>query len=138
METFPEQRKTPGIVLFVAVLNFLSATLFFFLTLFCLLLAVFGTTLGIAESAAQRLADYQAQFNMAYGAFFLVLTAMFLAFFAFFLAVGIGQLKGKRFSWFVQIGLSVLGLLGFPIWTVLNGVILYFFFQPRTRDYFGV
>jgi hypothetical protein len=40
-------------------------------------------------------------------------------------------------AWITQIILSVLGLLGFPLGTIINGYILSQWFQPETKAWFG-
>ena len=54
------------------------------------------------------------------------------------LFVGIGLLKGQKWTWFVQLAFSLLNLFSFPFGTILHGFILYFFFQPPTRQFFKV
>jgi hypothetical protein len=40
-------------------------------------------------------------------------------------------------AWITQIILSVIGLLGFPLGTIINGYILSQWFQPETKAWFG-
>ena len=66
----------------------------------------------------------------------------------FFLMIGVGLLRGKRYGWYFQVAMSTFGLLGLPlsflsgtffvlpIGTILNILILVFFFQPSVRDHF--
>lgn len=45
--------------------------------------------------------------------------------------------KGTRAAWGVQIALSVLGLLAFPIGTFIHGYVLSQWFKPETKAWFG-
>ena len=72
------------------------------------------------------------------GMIFLVFFAVSFLFLLFFLFLGLGLLKGKRLAWYFQIAMSTIGILGFPIGTILNGAILVLFFQAPIRDYFKV
>jgi len=44
---------------------------------------------------------------------------------------------GKQAAWTVQMVMSILGLIGFPIGTLINGVILASWFKPETKEWFG-
>jgi tetratricopeptide (TPR) repeat protein len=46
--------------------------------------------------------------------------------------------RGTRAAYYVQMVLSGLGLLGFPIGTLLHGYILYYWVKPETKEWFGV
>jgi hypothetical protein len=46
--------------------------------------------------------------------------------------------RGKRPAYYVQMVLSALGLLGFPLGTLLHGYILYYWVRPETKEWFGV
>lgn len=46
--------------------------------------------------------------------------------------------KGTAVAWTVQIILSVLGLCGFPVGTLIHGYILSQWFKPETKAWFGV
>ena len=56
----------------------------------------------------------------------------------FHIWLGVALLKARKVAWITQVVLGVIGLLGFPLWTILNGVILIFFFRPAVRDRFQV
>jgi len=136
----PETQRTPGIVVFVAILNFISASFSALGMVLALLGLAFGNALGLADALSRQLTEIQTRTNVVYGInfVFIIIFLISLSFFVFFLSIGLGLLKGKKFAWFTQVAASVLGLIGFPIWTVLNGIILYCFFQPRVRDWFKV
>ncbi|MBI3253053.1 MAG: hypothetical protein HYZ52_07110 [Candidatus Omnitrophica bacterium] len=129
--------KAPGMVIFTAVLNFLTAAFFFFWFLVSLFVLVFRNAMGVYDFIAR---EYPRVMNLSFGLTFLfgIVFVAGLFFFLFFLAVGIGLLRGEKIAWYFQVALSLMGLLGFPIGTALNGAILIFFFQPPVRNYFKV
>lgn len=138
MET--QTSRTPGIVIFVAILNFLSALFAFGLLLFSTALMVFGNFIGIYEFLTKQLTQFSTQTNISLGlnVLFGLMFASSLLFLVFYLFIGIGLLKGRKIAWFVQVAFSVMGLLGFPLGTILNTVILVLFFQAPVRDFFKI
>lgn len=134
-----ESRK-PGIVIFVAVLNFLSAAMMSGLLFFSLLGLFFGNALSVMQAVSRQISEYAASVDWTFGVnlIFGFLLFFSLCFLAFFLWVGIGLLKGQKAAWYAQVALSILGLLSIPFGTILNVVILIFFFRTRVRDYFKV
>jgi hypothetical protein len=139
METSTEIKpRTPGIVIFTAVLNFITASMFAFLTLICLVIIGFGNIMGIYERVSEEVSRYPSTSQVGVTFLFGVSAAIGFAFAVLFVAIGVGLLKGKKLAWFFQVALSVLSLLAFPFGTVLNGIILVFFFQKPVRDYFKV
>ncbi len=150
-ENSAEKTKKPWIVILVAILQFLSAGAFFLLTGFSALAVVFGTVWGLDQYVADQVSRYSRNPNMSYGVtiIFGVAAALFFILFLYFLILGISLLKGKKFAWYIQVIMSVIGVLTLPLsffWNlftlpisaVLNIVILIFFFQPRVRGYFKV
>ena len=135
-----DTQKTPGVVILVAILNFIWAFFALLFMLACIAISVFGNVMGLADFAARRLSEIQSTTNFTYGLNFAMILLFMIATTILFtaLVVGIGLLKGKKFAWFMQVAFNIMGLIGFPIGTVINGVILFFFFQPRTREYFKV
>ena len=136
----PEIRK-PGIVLFAAVLNFISASMMSALCFFSLLGIIFGSALGVTEAMSKRISDYAASTHVSFGIniIFVILFIFGLFFTGFYVWQGLALLKGNKAAWFIQIALSVLGLLWLPPFgTILSIVILVFFFQNRVRDHFKV
>ena len=142
--------KTPGVVIFVAVLHFLSAAFFAFSSLLCVLMMLFGSTWGMDHYVTEQVSRFSPA-NASFGlASFLAVALFFLLLFlAFFLTLAIGLLKGKKFAWYLQIAFSTLGLLSLsvaflwaipalPLGSILNIVILFFFFRPRIRQHFKV
>jgi hypothetical protein len=142
--------KRPGIVLFAGILHGLSVFFFASLSLFCVIAMIFGSVWGIDDYVTRQMPQY-APPNFSYGLTILFGMALFvfLCFAGFFLFMAIGLLSGKKVTWYLQVGMSMLGLLSFslgflwsipalPIGTVLNIIILFFFFQPRVREFFKV
>ncbi len=135
-----ESPRTPGIVIFVAVLNFISMAFFFFLSILSLVVLIFGNVMGIYDFITKQITTYRPQVNLSIGfnVFFILMLVFGIIFFVFYLVEGIGLLRGKKYAWYFQVTLSVLGLLAFPIGTILNAVILIFFFQSSIRGYFKI
>ena len=135
-----ESPRTPGIVIFVAVLNFISMAFFFFLSILSLIVLIFGNVMGIYDFITKQITTYRPQVNVSIGfnVFFILMLVFGIIFFLFYLVEGIGLLRGKKYAWYFQVALSVLGLLAFPIGTVLNAVVLIFFFQSSIRGYFKI
>ena len=143
-------QKKPGIVIFVAIIHFLSAAFFGFLSLTCVLAIAFGAALGTDNYLAQQVSRFSPP-NASFGLTLVLAMALaaLLCLTAFFLSLAIGLLKGKKFAWYLQVAFSTVGLLGLPLgflWaipilplgTLLNIVILIFFFRSRIRGYFKV
>ena len=143
-ETVVIQPKKPGIVIFVSILHWLAVAWSALVSLILLLSLLFSRVLGGMEGYFRDRISAMVPANSTAGpiAFFAVILAVSLCFTGFFLFMALGILKGNKFSWYVQIALSVLGLLSFagglfgiPL-TLINVLILFFFFTPRIRDYF--
>ncbi len=150
-EVLTARPKAPGIVILVAILNFLSAATFGFFMALSLAALIFGNVLGLADFVTTEMTRYATNPNFSYS---LTLVFAFAAlvlggFFLFFLAIGIGLVKGKRFAWYFQIAMSVISLISFPVSAVfnpfllpfgaiLNVLILVLFFRTPVRDYFRV
>ncbi len=135
-----ETDKTPGMVIFVSILNFITAFFLFVLASACLLVLVFGNMLNVYEFVTKQITQAYGQPNLSVGINF-IFGGLFVggsALAVFYLLIGLGLLKGRKLAWYFQIALSIIGALGFPVGTVLNVVILIFLFQPSTRSYFKV
>lgn len=132
--------RTPGIVIFVAVLNFISAFFFAIFSALCTVALVFGNVLGISEYLVSKMSEYPqtAHFTAGMNLVFTIALLICFSFAVFFALVGVGLLKTHRLAWYFQIALSVLGLIGFPFYTILNALILVMFFQNNVRDHFRV
>lgn len=132
--------KAPGIVIFVAILNFITAAFLFLLAGLCLAVLIFGNILSLYEFVSKQITQVSGQATLGVGLNVIFGTALIfgLAFALFYLFVGLGLLKGRKLAWYFQVALSAIGLLGFPLGTILNGLILVFFFLPNTRAYFRI
>ena len=139
-DTAQPNGKIPGVVIFTAILNFISVAFFLFVSALSLLAIIFGNILGVADFVSQQISRYSAQPNFSYGITFVFLSILLvsLLFLFYFLFIGIGLLNGKTLAWYLQIAMSILGLLGFPIFTILNAIILFSFFGVPVRKYFNV
>lgn len=136
-ETSP---KTPGVVIFMAILNFLSVSFLGILSVISVIALIFGNVMGLYDFVSSQMNQYMPAPNYSYGLTFIfgMALAVCLSFVLFFVLLGIGLLKGKKVAWYTQIVLLVLGLFGFPFWTILNGILLFLFFRQSTRDFFKV
>ncbi len=139
-DVIPDTQKTPSLVIFTAVLNFITAFFGFFLLVIALIGLIFGNAAGIPQYLNQQMSQYSQELNLSTGitALFVVLLVLGLLVAVSSGFVGWGLLKGKRWAWYVQVSSSVVGLLGFPFWTILNAAILVFFFRQPIRGYFKV
>jgi len=142
-ETEASVLKRPGIVLFVAVLNFIGAGVSAIWFGLCAVALLFGNAMGVYQAVMAQVSKNMpnlntANLNLGLNLILIVLMIFAAVFGTLAIWIGLSLLKGKRFAWYVQVAFSVLGLFGFPIGTILNTVILIFFFQHATRDYFKV
>ncbi|MBI2095557.1 MAG: hypothetical protein HYT89_05270 [Candidatus Omnitrophica bacterium] len=133
--------RKPGVVVFAAVLNFIAAFFGFLFAALSLAGIFFGNAMGLAEKINTRLSEYSVpSVDLSSGLvfFFAILFALGLAVGVGSLLVGRGLLKGRKWAWYAQVASSVIGLLGFPFWTLMNAVILVLFFRPLAREHFKV
>lgn len=133
-------KRIPGFIIFTSILNFVSVSFSALFMALSLLMLVLGSASGFYTAVTQQVSQIIPTTNITLG-----MNLLFIAIFvistlltAFGLAIGIGLLKGKKFAWYAQVTMSVMGLIGFPLWTIINGLILYVFFRQDTRDYFKV
>lgn len=138
--TVGESSKTPGIVIFVAILNFISMAFFLFLLVISLVVLIFGNVMGIYDFVTKQITALTPQANLTIGfnVFFVLLLIFSVIFLVFYLLIGLGLLKARKYAWYFQVALSVIALLAFPFGTILNAVILIFFFQSNVRGYFKI
>ena len=136
----PFKKRVPGPVIFVAILDFLSVSFMGLLSAIALVALIFGNVMGLYDFATREMNQYMPSPNYSYGLTFLfgVILAICLSFVFFFVFLGIALLKGKKAAWYVQVVMLVLGLFAFPFGTILNGVLLFFFFGRPIRDFFDV
>ena len=139
-EPVVETQNTPGIVIFVAVLNFIGSFFLFIASVFCLAVLVFGNIMGAYDFVTKQITQYSGQPNLSMGLNFIIgmLLLVCLAFALFYLLIGVGLLKGKKLAWYFQIAMSTLGLLSFPFGTIISLLILVSFFQKNVRTHFKV
>ncbi len=130
--------RKPTVVVIVAILQFLSAATFFLISLFSVLGLIFGASWNMDQMVGKMMTQYGANPNMSFGVtvFFGVLLIICLIMAVLFLLLGMGLLKGSKVSWYIQIALSILGLLAFPLGTIINGVVLFLFFKREIRDFY--
>lgn len=126
----------PGIVIAAAMLNFISAAFSLLWSVLCAAAILFGNTLGVLNALAGRIQEVNVALSVNVVLGFVL--AVTLAVGLFYIWLGVGLLKGKGAAWYLQVAASLIGLLFFPIGTVVNGVILAFFFTPAVRSYFKV
>lgn len=127
--------KTPGIVLFAVVLNFIAAAFWAVMLVIAAIGIVTGNAVGL-QPLAERVSQAGSAFAINF--FFGVLAFFFALFLTFSFYVGLGLLKGQKLAWYLQVAVSIVGLLAFPVGTVLNGLILVFFFQAPVRTHFKI
>jgi len=132
--------RIPGPVIFVAIMNFISVSFLAILSLIAVVALVFGNVMGLYDFVSKQMAQYAPTPNYSYGLTFIfgIALVVCLSFVLFFVLLGIGLLKAKGAAWYVQVALCVLGLFAFPFGTILNGVILFFFFRQPVRSFFKV
>lgn len=130
----------PGVVLLAAVLNFIACGASLFISGLLVFIIILGNSMNLQQRAIQTVSDRLPQLTSAAGAGVVLVSIFLLALALVFynLFVGIALLKAKKIAWFLQVAASIVGLLGFPVWTILNGIILFLFFQKPVRDYFKV
>src|SRR5689334_14601393 len=110
LETVSNVQKRPGVVIFVSILQFFSASLFLSLSLLSALAIVFGAAWGVDKYVTQQMTHYAPNPNFTYGltVFFSVLSGTFFLLALFFMFLGIGLFRGKKYAWYVQVFMSVL------------------------------
>ena len=136
----PDQKRIPGPVIFVAIMDFLSVTFLGILSLIFAVSLAFGNVLGLYDAVSKEMSRHAPTANYSYGLTFLFATILIicLLFVLFFVLLGIGLLKGKKAAWYIQVVLCTIGLFVYPMGTALNGVILFLFFRQPLRDFFKV
>jgi hypothetical protein len=64
------------------------------------------------------------------------IVVLFLIIAIFYFITGWGLLNLKKWSWYIALILSIIGLLGFPLGTVISIIVLWYLW--KTRNYFGL
>lgn len=116
-------RNRPGGITALAVLNIIGGVVF--------LLGGLGM---LFMPTAEAMSTEEAQ--MA-GIMINVMVAVCVLFGALYLACGIGLWKLKSYGRTIQMVLSFIGLLGFPVGTAINGLILWYLFKPEVKGSFA-
>jgi hypothetical protein len=63
---------------------------------------------------------------------------VYALFFPLYIWLLIGLKRGTKAAYYVQLLVAILGLTAFPVGTLINGYILFKWFRPETRAWFGV
>ena len=139
MSTESASVPRPGVVIFAALLNFVSAVLAFLGSAVVLLVMI----LGLSARLAARTSSYAPELANVNWAPLLQVLGITLFVGGLLLAVqyvwlGASLLGGKKTAWYIQVVFSILGLFAVPVGTVINAVILILFFQDKTRALFGI
>ena|SRR3989338_5678865 len=132
--------KKPGIVIFVAILNFISAMFWLSGVLFSILFLALGQAADLFQRTVTQLNQTltSAGFSIGLTVVCSVVGTVCAAFALFHLLLALGLLKANRVAWYAQLVSGTLGLLFLPYGTIISIVILVFFFRAPVRDYFKV
>ncbi len=117
-----ESRTRPGIITLLAVLNLLGGAVCFLMGV-----AVFFMPTAVA---AGEMPD-GAPLLMA------VIAGVSLLLGVVYVVCGVGLWKMKSYGRTLQLVGSFLGLLGFPIGTVISGFIIWYLFKPEVKAQFA-
>ena len=139
----PVTPKKPGVVLFAAIWNFVSVTLWVIGAMLSLAGLIFGNVMGLYDYVSNAVSRFSPTPNFSYGVTFIFGMAFLMCsiFSLCGILLGIGLLKGKKVAWYFQIAMSVFNLfnpVGFPVNTGVNVAILFLFFRHPVRDFFKV
>ena len=139
-EMLNESQKKPSVVIFVSILNFFSAVLWFLGAAFFATALVFGNAVSFYQKITSQLQKRMVTENLSTGlnVVLIFLLAFSLCLACYHLLLGIGLQKGKGAAWYVQIVTPILCLILIPYGTIVSVIILIFFFQPNIRSYFKV
>lgn len=119
-------RRRPDGVSIIAIYYFVMSALFFLGSLAILLFAVFPILFTVNDPDA-----IIGLFAVGFG----MLVTLILAFAN--LAVGIGLWQLREWGRWGAIVLAVISLLGFPIWTIIGALIIFYLLQPEPKEAFG-
>ena len=70
--------------------------------------------------------------------FSIINMAVYSIFFPFYIWLLFGLKRGDKTAYYGQMVISIIGLIGFPIGTLISAYILYQWFRPETKAWFGV
>ncbi len=68
----------------------------------------------------------------------MVQLVVYSIFFPFYVWLLFGLKNGTKSAYYGQMVISLIGLIGFPIGTIISAYILYHWFRPETKAWFGV
>ncbi|NPV06814.1 MAG: hypothetical protein HPY83_02485 [Anaerolineae bacterium] len=119
------QRRPDGVSI-TAIYHFVMSALFFLGSLAIVLFAVLPILFAANDPGA-----IFGLFAVGFG----LLIALILA--VAYLAVGIGLWQLRDWGRWGAIILAVISLLGFPIWTVIGALIIWYLLQPEAKQAFG-
>lgn len=71
------------------------------------------------------------------GAIFAALGGFIVLIGLLYFLVGWGLWTGRAWAWTAALVLAIIGLLGFPIGTIISVIILYYLTRPGVKRYFG-
>ena len=117
-----EGHTRPGVVTLLAVLNLVSGVVF----------GLMGVVMFVMPTAV-------ASDEMPDGApmIMAVFAGVMVLFSVIYIVCGIGLWKMKSYGRTIQLVLSFPGLLGFPIGTVISGLIIWYLFKPEVKEQFA-
>lgn len=130
----------PGVAILAAIVNFISAAILFCGSAGFAIVSVLSAFTGWGVALEERWNASVITSSVGVG---VAVAAGILSFFllvlgAFCIIHGMGLLKAKKSCWFIQVVLSILFLIQFPIGTILNGAILIYLFRNNARMYYGI
>ena len=67
-----------------------------------------------------------------------IIEIVYSFFFPLYVWLLIALKRGVRAAYYVQMIVAIIGLIGFPLGTLINGYILYKWFRPETKAWFGI
>ncbi len=117
-----ESRTRPGIITLLAFLNLLGGVV-------CFLMGVAVFFLPTAVAAGE-MPDGAPLLMAVFAGVSLLLGAVYVI-------CGVGLWKMKSYGRTLQLVGSFLGLLGFPIGTVISGFIIWYLFKPEVKAQFA-
>ncbi len=70
--------------------------------------------------------------------FSMIQLVVYSMFFPIYIWLLFGLKSGVKSAYYVQMAISIIGLIGFPIGTLISAYILYLWSRPETKAWFGV
>ena len=123
-ENLNSSNKTPGIVIFTAILNIFSCVAWLMGCLIAVVLLVAGNTGAFYEKVTSQMQQsFPGQtlpVALTWNVIFAVLLVGTLFFFLYHLILAIGLLKAKGVAWYFQVTTAVIGFLIISFGTILG------------------